>query len=277
MVVNFSHVAKDIDQLFKSAMYISNVYDNDKNLEIVQKCSFGGLSAEKLSSFAVHIDGDDWAKEQHSDAVWRKQSDKARKLLSQWSQEAKNNKKVKPGSRVKGTLEQALKSFNKGEITRKQLLDNMLAGEAHLQTAYPSNFSKFIKATQYRPAKNMISKCRSALGLTENDSLRIAMNEEYIKMANSMSKEQIFKSVEERMSYGLDFKVEKLAFEKENKIVCDREVERKSNELEALKAKDKEPISIHELDERKAILNQQPRVEPIVPTLQAQRNLSVNQ
>ena len=33
----------------------------------------------------------------------------------------------------KETLEKNLKSFNKGGITKKQLLDNMLAGEAYLQ------------------------------------------------------------------------------------------------------------------------------------------------
>ena len=275
-VTDFSHVAKDVDNLFKSAMYLSNVYDNDKNLEIVQKCSFGGLSPERLASFATYIDGDNWTKEQHRDEVWLKQSDKARKLLAEWQQDAKKNKNVKPGDRVKATLETRLMKFNKGEITRKQLLDYMLAGEVHLRMSYPSNLKKGFNLIQYNRAKNAILKCRSALGLTKNEPLRGAMNEEYIRMANSMSKEQIFKSVETRMDYALGFKAEKLAFEKEHKIVQDREVARKVSELESLKAKDKEPMSISDLDERKIILTQEPRVKPIVPVEQKQLALSVN-
>jgi hypothetical protein len=52
---------------------------------------------------------------------------------------------------------------------------------------------------------------------------------------------------------------------------------RKERELESLKAKDKEPISIPELDPRKEILEQKPRVKPIVPAIQKQPTLSVNQ
>lgn len=273
-VADFSHVAKDIDQLFKSAMYLSNVYDNDKNREIVQKCNFGGLSAERLAEFAAHIDGDNWTKEQHRDEVWSKQSGNAQKLLTEWQQEAKNNKKVKSGDKIKGTLETRLKSFNKGEITRKQLLDYMLAGEVHMRMSYPSNFSKVRHLIQYNRARNAMLKCRTAIGLTENSSLRIAMNEEYIKMAESMSKEKIFKSVEKRMDYALDFKTEKLAFEKEHQTVQDRELARKVSDLENLKAKDREPITIPGLDERKLILTQEPRVKPIVPV--AQQQLSLN-
>lgn len=276
-VTDFSHVAKDVEQLFKSAMYLSNVYDNDKNLEIVQKCSFGGLSAERLASFATYIDGDNWTKEQHRGELWPKQSDKARKLLAEWEQDAKNNKKVKPGDRIKEILETRLKNFNKGEITRKQLLDYMLAGEVQLRMSYPSNSKKFFNAIPYNRARNAMQKCRSALGLTENEPLRIAMNEEYVKLANSMSKEQIFKSIETRMDYALGFKAEKLAFEKEHQIVQDRELARKVSELESLRAKDKEPMSIPELDEREVILTQEPRVKPIAPVEQKQPTLSVNQ
>jgi DNA mismatch repair protein MutL len=70
------------------------------------------------------------------------------------------------------------------------------------------------------------------------------------------------------MDYSIGFKAEKLDFEKEHKIVQDKELERKERELESLKAKDKEPITVHELDERKLILNQQPRVKPIVPVVE---------
>jgi hypothetical protein len=275
-VTDFSHVAKDVDDLFKSAMYLSNVYDNDKNLEIVQKCSFGGLSAERLASFAAYIDGDDWTKDQYHDTVWQKQSDKARKILAGWNQEAKTDKKVKPSIRIKQTLENRLKSFNKGEITRKQLLDYMVAGEAHLQRTYPSNFRRVLSFIQYNRVENSLQKCRAALGITANSSLRIEMNLEYIKLASSMNKEQIFKSVETRMGYSLGFNAEKMAFEKEHKVVQDRELARKKSELESLKSMDKEPFPIPELDERKLILNQEPRVKPIAPVQQQQPSLNVN-
>lgn len=269
-VADFSHIAKDVDELMKSAMYISNVYDNDKNIEIIQKCSFGGLSAERLASLATYIAGDDWTKEQHSETLWAKQSQKAKKILSKWDQEAKNNKKVRPGDKIKETLEDRLKKFNKGEITKKELLDYMLVGEVHMRMSYPSNFKKVFNLIQYNRARNAMLKCRSALGLTEMSSLRFAMNEEYKRMANSMSKEQIFKSVETRMNYAVGFKAEKLDFQKQHQIVQDREVARKTAELESLKAKGREPISINELDERKAILTAQPKSKPIVPDTQKQ-------
>jgi hypothetical protein len=276
-VIDFSHVAKDVDQLFKSAMYLSNVYDNDKNLEIVQKCSYGGLSAERLASYAAYIDDDNWTKEQHNASVWPKQAEKASKILAGWQKDAQRNKKLQAGDQIKETLEARLKSFNKGEITRKQLLDYALAGEVHMQMAYPSKFRQLLNLIRYNRARNTMLKCRSALGLTEKSSLRIAMNEEYFKMSQSMNKEQIFKSIEKRMDYSFGFKGEKLDFEKEYQIVRDRELARKEHELESLKAKDKEPISIPELDPRKEILGQQPRVKPIVPAIQKQPTLSVNQ
>jgi hypothetical protein len=103
-MADFSSVAKDLDQIFKSAMYISNVYEDDKNREIIQKCSFGALSAEQLASSVMHIDGDSWAKEQHREEVWPKQSQKALKMLSDWEKELKGNKKIKPGDFIKDKL-----------------------------------------------------------------------------------------------------------------------------------------------------------------------------
>ena len=66
----------------------------------------------------------------------------------------------------------------------------------------------------------------------------------------------------------------RVIFEKEHKIVQDKELARKESELNALKAKDKEPLHIPELDERKLILSQGPRVKPIVPTAETQRTLN---
>jgi hypothetical protein len=36
LVSDFSAVARDLDKLCKSAMYISNIYDDEKNMEIIQ-------------------------------------------------------------------------------------------------------------------------------------------------------------------------------------------------------------------------------------------------
>ena len=274
---DFSSVAKDLDQIFKSAMYISNVYEDDKNREIIQKCSFGALSAEQLASSVMHIDGDSWAKEQHREEVWPKQSQKALKMLSDWEKELKENKKIRSGDFIKNKLEKSLNDYDKGIITRKQLLDTMLAGEVQTRMTYPTNASKLFNFRQHNRARSAMLKCRTALGLSETMPLRSAMNEEYIRLANSMSKEQVFKAVERRMEYSYDFKTETLAFEKDHKAVQDREVAKRLSELEALKAKDKEPISIPQLDERKLILTSQPRVKPIVPSADKQRNLSINQ
>ena len=275
-IVDFSHVAKDVDDLLKSAMYLSNVYDNDKNMEIVQKCSYGGLSAERLASFAAYIDGDDWTKSQYQDSLWSKQSDKARKILTQWTQDEIKDKKVKPAVRIKETLENRLKGFNKGEITQKQLLDYMIAGAAYLETKYPSRLSRVLNFIQYNRVENAVNKCRAALGITERTSLRVAMNLKYTELASSMTKEKIFKSIETRMDYSLGFKAEKMSFEQEHQRVKDREVARKQDEIEKLKALDKEPISIPQLNEKEVILNQKPRVKPIAPPAKSQLSLQVN-
>ena len=275
LMVNFANVATDVDELFKSAMYVSGVYDNDKNKEIVQKCSYGALSTERLAAFAAQIDGDDWRKEQHSDAVWSKQSDKAKKIITGWNEKAQKDKQIDYSKMIKETLETNLKNFDKGVITKKQLLDYMIAGEAYKQSAYPTNFSKLVSFIQYNRINNALNKCRSALGLSSEASLRVAMNEEYSRIANTMTKEQIFKSIEKKRDYTLGFSTEKLSFEKEHKYVQDREMARRQEELEKLKAAGKEPISISELDERKLIVNQGPRVKPIVPVAQPQQNLSV--
>ena len=276
-VTDFSKIAKDVDDLFKSAMYVSNVYDNDKNLEIVQKCSFGGLSVEQLASFAAAVEGDSWAIDQSSETVWSKQVTNAKKILTQWNQQAKEDKKIKPCDIVKGTLDERLKDFNNGKITRKEMLDYTLAADSHLQTNFPTRAARFFSRLQYNRERKALQECRAALGLMENDSLRVAMNNEYTKLSNQMSKEQIFKSVEAKLDYSFGFEKEKTALEKEHQIVQDRETAKKVQALESLKAADREPISIPEIDERKAILNQKPRVEPIVPTTQLQRDLSINQ
>ena len=152
----------------------------------------------------------------------------------------------------------------------------MLAGEAHIQTNYPTNFKKLSSFIQYNRVNNALQKCRTALGFSDKYNIRIEMNLEYERLAGMMKKEQVFKAIEKRMDYSIGFKAEKLDFEKEHKVVRDKEIEQKTNELKRLKEMDKEPISIPELDERRRILNQQPRVKPVVPVAQQQLALNAN-
>ena len=73
------------------------------------------------------------------------------------------------------------------------------------------------------------------------------------------------------------FKDEKNSIEKEHKIVQDRILAEKKAMLEKLRTEGREPITIPNLDERKAILNDKPRVPPINPEKQLQQNLALNQ
>ena len=275
-ITDFSHVAKSVDEICKAALYISNVYDNEKNNEIIQKCSFGGLSAEQLASFATSIEDDDWAKAQYNDNVWQKQSDKARKIFTQFNKNLENNKKLKPGDMLKDVLDNNRKTFEKGGMTRKQLLDYMVASEALLERLYPTGFSKFLNMIQYNRARNALTRGRVALGIKTETPIRMAMNEEYVRMGKMMSKEQVFKSIEQRMDYSIGANAEKMSFEKEHKDLKEREKARKISELEALKAKDREPITIPNLDERKAIVNASPKVPPIQANVITNPNLNIN-
>ena len=276
-VTDFSTVASDVDKLFKSAMYISNIYDNDKNIELMQKCSFGGFSAEQLATFATNLDGDSWSLNQSSETVWAKQATQAKSILSGWVNEEKINPKVKPADRIKTVLDEKRTLFTKGKITQKEMLDYMLAADSHLQNNFPTRMKRFWGRSQYNREKNALKECRNALGLTENDSLRVAMNNEYSKQAGQMSKEEVFKSIGAKMNATLTFQAEKDALAKEHQTVQDRVVAEKVAKLEDLKAKDREPISIPALDERKVILNQEPRVKPVQPVVEVQRNLNLNQ
>ena len=57
----------------------------------------------------------------------------------------------------------------------------------------------------------------------------------------------------------------------------DKVVAEKTAKLDALKAKDKEPITIPELDERKAIINSMPRVPKINMVAEAKKDLKLEQ
>lgn len=274
---DFSAIAKDVDQLFKSAMYISKVYDNDKNIEIIQKSSFGGFTAEKLASFVVEQEGDAWLLNQSSEQAWSKQTAQAKNILAGWRNEERKNPKVKPADRIKDTLTEKCEAFKNGQISRKEMLDYMIAADSHIQSRYPTRWARGSSMIQYNREKNALKECFYAVGLLESDSLRVAMNEEYTKMAGSMSKEEVFKSISAKMNGSAMFKEQKESLAREHQVVQDRILAEKTAKLEELKAKDKEPISIPSLDEKKAILNQQPRVPMIQPHAVSQRKLAINQ
>lgn len=270
-------IAKDVDTLFKSAMYISKVYDNDKNVEIIQKSSFGGFSAEKLAALATEQKGDPWLLNQSSEAVWAKQVSQAKGIISQFKEAEESKRAKNPSMMVKLTLDKKRDEFAKGLITRKQLLDYMLAADSHIQDRYPTRWDRWNRSTQYKREKNALNECYQALGLNPGDSLRVAMNQEYTRMANNMSKEEIFKSIGAKMNGAGNFKEQQTTMSKAHQIVQDRILAEKTRRLDELRAQGKEPISIDSLDERKNILNQKPRSPMIKAPAQKQRTLAANQ
>lgn len=267
---DFASIAKDIDGLFKTAMYVSEVYSNDRNMEVVQKCNFGGFSAEQLSSLAVDIEKDAWAINQSSEEAWSKQKEHAKNILAQWNKEERLTKNVLPANRVKNALADRQAAFQKGNISRKELLDYMIAADAHLQKNFGTRSQRIFGRKQYKLEKGALDSCRAALGLNKKDSLRVAMNSEYAKMAKSMSKEEIFKSIEKKANNVPSFQEEKENFAREHTNVQNKIKAEKQVALDKLKKEDREPIVVSSEDERKRIVSQKPRVQPVenAPNLQ---------
>jgi hypothetical protein len=274
-VTDFSDIAKDTDKMLKAALYFSNVYDNEKNVELIQKCNFGGFSAEQLASVSTNLNNDSWMLEQNSEVAWTKQITNAKNIYARWQAEERTNRKVDPSLKIKTVLDEKRIKFQKSEITKKEMLDYVIAAESHMLSSYPTKFSQRMSPIKYRREKNALLACRAALGLKEGDSLRVAMSEEYKRLAGFMSKEEVFRSIGKEMNRSQNFKEEKEVWAKEHQIARDKVVAEKVAKLEALKAKDKEPISIPELDERQVILKQQPRVQPIVALAQLKPTLNV--
>lgn len=270
---DFSSIAKDVDELFKTAMYVSEVYSNDRNMEVVQKCSFGGFSAEQLSSLAVEIEKDAWAINQSSEEAWSKQKEQAKNILAQWNKEERLNASVLPADRVKNTLADRQAAFQKGDISRKELLDYMIAADAHLQKNFGTRSQRIFGRKQYKLEKGALDSCRTALGLNKKDSLRVAMNSEYAKMAKSMSKEEIFKSIEKKANSVPSFEEEKNAFAREHTNMQDKIKAEKQVALDKLKKEDREPIVVDSENERKRIVSQKPRVQPVENALNLQQSL----
>lgn len=276
-VTDFATIAKDVDKLFKSAMYISNVYDTEKNVELIQKCSFGGFSSEQLAAFTAEIDKDPWSLNQSSEEAWTMQKAQAKKILSQWRTEEKTNPKVKPSDRIKETLDGKRALFTQGKISRKEMLDYMIATDAHFQRRFSSRWQKISSFIQYNREKNALNDCLVAVGVKDSAALRVEMNLEYTKMAQSMSKEQVFKSIEETVNSTPTFQKEKEALAREHQIIQDKKVAEKTAQLEQLRTSGREPFSIPELDERKTIVNQEPRSPQIQSNLDLNKNKTLQQ
>lgn len=276
-VTDFAAIAKDVDKLFKSAMYISNVYDNEKNVELMQKCSFGGFSPEQLAAFTAENEKDPWALNQSSEEAWMMQKAQAKNILSQWTAEEKRNPKVKPSDRIKATLDNKRALFAQGKISRKEMLDYMIATDAHFQRRFSTRWQRFSSFIQYNREKNALKDCLVAVGVKDNAALRVEMNLEYTKMAQSMSKEQVFKSIEETVNGTPTFQKEKEALAREHQIIQDRKVAEETAQLEQLKTSGREPLSIPDLDERKNILNTEPRSPQINPNMDLHKNKTLQQ
>lgn len=274
---DFSAVAKDVDKLFKSAMYIANVYDNEKNIEVIQKSNFGGFSAEQLASFVTNEKDDAWSLNQSNEEAWVKQTTKAKNILSQWKKAKELNPKLKLSEGIRKTLDNKRAQFTDGKISQKELLDYTLAVDSYIQSTYSTNASKLLSIRQYNLDRKALNECRTALGLKEGDSLRIAMNQLYTNFAGKVSKEEVFKSITAKMNSSFNFQTEKNTISREHKVVQDRIVAEKKAKLEELKTKDREPITIDELDERKSIVQGMPRVPQVAPITQKQKELKIAQ
>ena len=146
----------------------------------------------------------------------------------------------------------------------------MIAADAHLQKNFGTRSQRIFGRKQYKLEKGALDSCRTALGLNKKDSLRVAMNSEYAKMAKSMSKEEIFKSIEKKANSVPSFEEEKNAFAREHTNVQDKIKAEKQVALDKLKKEDREPIVVDSENERKRIVSQKPRVQPVenAPNLQ---------
>ncbi len=275
-VVDLSKVAKDVDNLLKTSMYELNIYDNEKNKEILQRTNFGGFSAERLSEFVMEIEGDMWVGNQSTEKAWAIQKTGAKKIIDRWKEEEKTNPKEDMGDKIKRELAEKRSAYRQGKISKKEVLDHMIATDAYLQKNFPSLMSKLF-SFQHSRIQTALDQCCTLLNMKVSDSLRVAMNTEYAEMAKKMGKENVFKSMEKSINSSLGEKKEKEVFDKEHKAIKDKVKAEKQAELNELKKLDREPISIKSLDERKLILFQEPRVKPIKPPVQLQQSLSKQQ
>ena len=73
------------------------------------------------------------------------------------------------------------------------------------------------------------------------------------------------------------FQKEKEALAREHQIIQDRKVAEETAQLEQLKTSGREPLSIPELDERKNILNTEPRSPQMNPNMDLHKNKTLQQ
>ena len=272
-ITDYASIAKDVDSLFKTAMYVAGVYENPKNKEFVQKCSFGGFSTEQLAESVANIKGDLWSENQSSEQAWTHQKAEAKRIVAEWVDAEKTNPKAKSGELIQETLEKRRQEYKKGLISKKEMFDYMIAAEAHLQ----KRSAVFSITSTGKRAMAELNLCRLVTGLKSNDSLRVAMNTEYAKMANSLYKEKIFRTIQDSVGTLHNFETEKDMLNKKHQEVKEGIRAEKQKMLDKLRAEDREPISIPALDERKTILHQKPRVQQIKPPAQMQKNLNLEQ
>lgn len=270
---DYSKVAKDADKLFKTAMHNRDIFEDSKNVEIIQKSNFGAFTVEQLAEFVMEDQGS-WALNQSTEQAWTLQKTAAKKIYAKIREAEKERPDVKPADRIKSLLERKKVAFQKGEISRKELLDYMIAADAHMQKDYPTTRSRFFSG-QYSKEKVAINLCREALGLEKNSSLRVAMNAEYTALAKKNTKDEIFSSLEKEVKAAPTFESQKKTHDSEHKVVQDKILAEKKASLAKLKELDREPITIPTLDERKVILFQEPRVKPVKAPLQIQQNLNL--
>lgn len=275
--VNYGEVAKDVDEMFKSAMFESRMYDNAKNEEMVEKCNFGGFSTEQLANIAVGVKDEKWSLNQKSEQAWQQQSDMAKKILSDWHQAEKQKGAQSSTFNVQKDLLTKSQAFKNGEIGKKELLDYTLAAESHLQRNFNGRWKKLFNFIQYRNEMAAIRGCRSMLGLNEKASLRAELSNIYAASASQMQKENVFQAMDEVVGNSLSFDTAKEKFETEHKQVKDAVKEQKQAAFNDLMESGREPLVIEELDERKAILHQGPRVKPIGGQVQLMQNRNLQQ
>ena len=268
--VDFAKVAKETDDLFKTAMYTAGVFDNEKNNEILFKGSFGGLGPERLAEIAHTASGANWDLNPNGDEAWKLQSQKAKAILLDWKVKSKGSDVTKI---LKEDLDKKVLDYSKGQIDKKQLLDYTIAAEANVQREYNTFTKRLLSFGKSGQQQKAILKCRKALGIGEHDSLRAHMGKLYQDQKQQMSKENILKSLNGLMEKSLDISSSKKALDIEHQILKDKELAQALQKQEEIKRSKRKPIVIEELNEKNIILSSNPKSKPVVP--QNNKNLQV--
>lgn len=272
---NFTVVTKDVNELFKSAMFTTRLYDNPNNRVIVEKCSFGGFTIEQLSNIANSAKGGAWALDQKSEEAWRIQSEGAKSILKDWTKNEKSESIGTSVSRIQSDLTAKINAYKKGEINKKELIENTIAGEAHLNSTFDTRRKRIFSFIQYRKELSALKQCRATLGLHENDSLRVALSNGYVAVSKEMNSEKIFSSVSKAVEESPTYESDKERLTAAHKAVKESVMAEKQRELDEMLAKGREPIEIPELDERKNIVNGEPRSKAIEAQLDLQLNVGL--